>query len=96
MTMRTNDRIDANMKMRDQILLTADTFARHRGVGRKRVSKLVLNRGSKLDDIADGGDLTTSIFERAMLWFSENWPTDLRWPEDVPRPVADACREAAE
>lgn len=96
MTMRTYDRIKADMKMRDQILLIADTFARHRGVGRKRVSKLVLNRGSKLDDIAEGGDLTTSIFERAMLWFADNWPEDLLWPEEVPRPVADMCREAAE
>lgn len=95
MTMRTKDRIKLPMKMRDQILLTADTFARHRGVGRKRVSKLVLNRGSKLDDIAEGGDITTSIYERAMQWFSDNWPDGLDWPEGVSRPL-HLVAEAAE
>ncbi|WP_318893425.1 hypothetical protein U8C37_11505 [Sinorhizobium medicae] len=55
---------------------------------------MVLNRGSKLDDIATGGDLATGTFERAMLWFSENWPKGAEWPAGVPRPVLQT--EAAE
>lgn len=85
------------MNMREQILLVADVYAAHRGIGRKRVSTIVMNRGSKLDEIANGGDLTTGIFERAMSWFSDNWPDGLDWPEGVGRPVASAKRlEAAE
>ncbi|WP_234839320.1 hypothetical protein [Sinorhizobium medicae] len=72
----------------------ADTFAQARGIGRKRVSTLVLNRGSKLDDIAAGGDLATGTFERAMLWLSENWPEGAEWPAGVPRPAFQT--EAAE
>lgn len=82
------------MTLREQIIIVADRYALAARIGRKRVSTIVLNRGSKLDDIADGGDLTTGTFERAMLWFSANWPETVEWPADVPRP---ACfPEAAE
>lgn len=82
------------MMMREQIVLVADTYGSAAGVGRKRVSTIVLNRGSKLDDIALGGDLTTGTYERAMQWFSRHWPAEAQWPSDVPRPVFHA--EAAE
>lgn len=81
------------MNMRDQILLVSDRFAEASGIGRKRVSTIVFNRGSKLDDINDGGDLTTGNFERAMLWFSTNWPEGAVWPAEIPRP--DCAKEAA-
>jgi hypothetical protein len=82
------------MTMREQIVLVADHYATLMGIGRKRVSTIVLSRGSKLDDIAQGGDLTTQIYERAMLFFSRNWPADAEWPEGVDRPVD--VSEAAE
>lgn len=92
--MRLNSRICDRMVLREQIVVVADVFAGARGIGRKRVSTLALNRGSKLDDIASGGDLATGTFERAMLWFSENWPAGAEWPAGVPRPGVMA--EAAE
>ena len=36
-----------------------------------------------------GGDLHNH--QRAMRWFSENWPVDADWPEGVERPVAEAA-----
>ncbi|WEO73208.1 hypothetical protein [Agrobacterium vitis] len=72
--------------MREQILLVADVYGAQRGISRKRVSTLVLNRGSKLDDIAGGCDILTAIFERAMEWFSANWPEGAHWPDEVVRP----------
>ncbi|TWA19800.1 hypothetical protein FB004_112165 [Sinorhizobium medicae] len=92
--MRLFSRIHVRMNLRQQIIAVADTFAQARGIGRKRVSTLVLNRGSKLDDIAAGGDLATGTFERAMLWLSENWPEGAEWPAGVPRPAFQT--EAAE
>lgn len=74
------------MTLREQILVVADTFAAASGIGRKRVSTLVMKGGGKLDAIADGGDLTTGSFERAMAWFSLNWPAGAVWPEGVARP----------
>ncbi|MDM9619099.1 hypothetical protein [Rhizobium sp. S96] len=51
------------------------------------MSTIVFNRGAKLDGIANGGDLATGTFERAMQWFSDNWPDDVAWPDDVSRPA---------
>ncbi|MER2535513.1 MAG: hypothetical protein ABTQ31_10170 [Rhizobiaceae bacterium] len=82
------------MQLKEQLLLVADRFAEASGIGRKRVSTIVLNGGAKLDAIAAGRDLTTGSFERAMLWFSANWPEGLDWPAGVPRPTL--VSEAAE
>ncbi|MDX0788167.1 hypothetical protein GOD70_16825 [Sinorhizobium medicae] len=83
------------MTLREQLILVSDEFGRARGIGRQRVSTIVLNRGSTLDLLAQGrSDLNTGTFERAMIWFSENWPEGAEWPTGVPRPVFQT--EAAE
>lgn len=74
------------MTLREQLLTIADLYAEASGIGRKRVSTVVLNGGGKLDAIAKGRDLTTGSFERAMTWFSRNWPADLDWPAHIDRP----------
>lgn len=39
---------------------------------------------------------TLRTYEKLVLWFSTNWPADLEWPEDVPRPdVDDKMRRAS-
>ena len=92
--MRKCVRIFVRMKLREQILIIADLFAEAKGIGRKRVSTIVLNRGSKLDDIEGGADLGTETFEKAMHWFSANWPETLAWPEEILRPDAIAPEAA--
>ena len=56
------------------------------GISRARIATLVFNDGKALDRIANGGDLNTRSYERAMLWFSANWPEALAWPEGIERP----------
>ncbi|MBD9445781.1 MULTISPECIES: hypothetical protein [unclassified Rhizobium] len=82
------------MTLREQLILVSDTFGQARGLGRQRVSTIVLNRGSTLDGVAIGEkDVTTGTFERAMQWFSDNWPEGAEWPTDVgrPQPVMEAA-----
>lgn len=50
------------------------------------VSKRVFNDGKVLNNLADGKDITIGRFERAMRWFSENWPEGADWPETIERP----------
>jgi hypothetical protein len=83
------------MNLREKILLVSDIYCAANGRGRKRVSTLALSRGSKLDDIASGADLTTRSYEAAMLWFSNNWPDGVEWPAAVHRPAPEKL-EAAE
>ena len=77
--------------LRDQLIAVSDSYAAHRGLSRARVSTIVFSSGMSLDRIAAGRDLNTGSWERAMRWFSENWPDDAEWPADVPRPTAEAA-----
>lgn len=84
------------MNMRQQIVAVADRYAELSEIGRKRVSFILLNRGSKLDHIAEGADLNTGTFERAMQWLSDHWPEGADWPDGIQRPTPNEIREAAE
>ncbi|MFN3549252.1 MAG: hypothetical protein ACK4U0_17330 [Mesorhizobium sp.] len=79
--------------MRQKLLAVADAYSFAAGIGRKRVSTIVLNGGAKLDAIAGGADLTTGTYEKAMAWFAANWPDGAVWPGDVshPEPLIEAA-----
>lgn len=79
------------MILREQLLAVADAYCAARGLSRSRVSTLVFNAGMTLDRIALGGDLATGSFERAMMWFSENWPVGAVWPRGIGRPKSVAA-----
>lgn len=77
--------------LRDQLIAVSDSYAAHRGLSRARVSTIVFSSGMALDRIASGRDLNTGSWERAMRWFSDNWPEGAEWPDEVPRPHAEAA-----
>ena len=77
--------------LRDQLIAVSDIYAAHRGLSRARVSTIVFSSGMSLDRIASGRDLNTGSWERAMRWFSDNWPEGAAWPDEVPRPTAEAA-----
>lgn len=72
--------------LRFQLLTIADAYCKARKLSRARVSTIVFNAGMALDRIASGKDLTTGNWERAMTWFSRNWPEGAEWPKSVKRP----------
>lgn len=80
------------MTLRETLIIVANHYAQARRLSMSRVSTLVLNDGKALDRISSGGDLNTGSYERALEWFSANWPRGAAWPEGVERPQ----REAAE
>lgn len=83
------------MQLTHQLLLVARAYCAARRLSLARTSTLVFNEGKKLDLIASGSaDLATGRFERAMRWFSDNWPEDAHWPTEVARPTASNLKEA--
>lgn len=76
------------MTLKSRLLAVSAAFAQERGLSLSRVSTIVLNDGKALLRLEAGGDITTGTFERAMAWFSANWPEGAEWPADVPRPPA--------
>lgn len=72
--------------LRLQLLTVADAYCAARKLSRARLSTIVFNAGSTLDRISAGRDLNTGTWERAMGWFSQNWPDGAKWPSEVERP----------
>lgn len=84
------------MQLTDQLLTVARAYCAARKLSMARVSTLVFNEGKKLEAIQSGGaDLATGRFERAMNWFSENWPVETEWPTNISRPANSEPERAA-
>lgn len=78
-----------------ELLLIARKYAEIEGVGLSTVSSRVFDDGKKIAAIEAGADIQVRRLERAMQWFSDNWPEGGSWPSSVSRP-ASRVPEAAE
>ena len=45
--------------------------------------------------LTEGRTCTLRIYCRVIQWFSDNWPADLAWPSDIPRPAPTRKEEEA-
>jgi len=71
----------------DQFAIVANAYCTARDLSVARVSTIVFNDGSKLGDLMSGAaDVTTRRYEKALQWFSDNWPDNTGWPAEVARP----------
>ncbi|ALF02141.1 hypothetical protein vBPeaSP1_050 [Pelagibaca phage vB_PeaS-P1] len=60
------------------------------------MSTYALGDGKRLRLYRKGkADMTTARLAKTIRWFSENWPADLEWPQDIPRPSKSKPQEAA-
>jgi len=76
------------LPLTEQLSVVAQAYAKATGTALATVSTKLFNGGGRLAAIIDGGDLNTRNFEKAMGWFSANWPETLEWPSHVPRPAS--------
>lgn len=74
------------MQYRQQLISLIESYAAARGMSAARASTIALNAGHTYQSLIDGKDITIGRFERAMRWFSDNWPPGADWPADVERP----------
>ena len=73
--------------MDTQHLLTlAQIYAAHIGRGLFTVANRVGVHGRFFTRLAEDGECTPRAYRRALQWFDENWPSDLAWPREIPRP----------
>ena len=76
------------MSQTSKLLQLAQTLAAHEGVGHFAISMRIFGKGDFFHNIiTKGSDCRTRTAERVMQWFSDNWPDDLAWPRDIPRPA---------
>lgn len=75
--------------LRKHLLQCAAAFEATTGDSLPAIGKRMLNDNTFFARIARGGGFTVRTYDRALRWFSENWPVGLEWPEGVPDPLAD-------
>ena len=80
----------------DQLLTLARLYTAHHGISLRQLGRRALRGNHKFFVRLEAGDgVNTKSIERARLWLAENWPDEMEWPADVPRPVARDTRCAA-
>lgn len=77
----------------DSLLKVARRYAEIEGVPLSTVSSRALNDGKKLGALEDGADINVRRLEKALAWFSDNWPAG-EWPDEVRRPGFASADEA--
>jgi hypothetical protein len=77
----------------EELLAVARKYAELEGVSLTTVSSRAFDDGKKLNAIEGGADIQVRRLDRALHWFSDNWP-DGPWPSDVPRPEPVESAEA--
>lgn len=70
----------------ETLLRTARAYAIAADVEMVTVSWRAFTDSKKIAALEAGGDIQTGRYEKAMHWFSANWPAGAAWPEGVPRP----------
>lgn len=64
----------------------ADLLAEHLSVTHWAVSYRITGGGRFFQRLANGGDCNTRTADAVLRRLSEQWPEDLEWPTDIPRP----------
>lgn len=77
----------------NEIVTLAETYRLHCGRELSTISTKIVNDGKRLDSFKTGSGCTLKTYARFVQWFSDNWPADLEWPRQIPRP--SKSKEAA-
>lgn len=73
------------MNYRQHLILLIESYAAACGLSPSRVSTVALNAGHTYQNLLNGKDITVGRCERAMRWFSDNWPDGAEWPAGIER-----------
>ena len=75
------------MDQRTKILTLQRLLSEHLGKSHWAISMRLFGKGDFFAKLIAGGDCRTATAERAIRWFSDNWPEDLQWPAGIDRPA---------
>jgi hypothetical protein len=89
----------AAMNLIAQLLSLAEAYSAATGVNLRLLGDRIFGDRRRFEALKAGtADLNTRSFEKAMLWFSANWPEAIDWPDGIerPEPKDEAARQAVE
>ncbi|WP_420324602.1 hypothetical protein [Mameliella sp.] len=82
------------MRLQD-LLKLADAYCAHVGRSDATVSNQITTHARLFRRLRQGQGCNVSTYLSALIWFSENWPTDLEWPADIERPASKTASKGA-
>jgi hypothetical protein len=68
------------------LLRLCDALSAHQNISHWRIAFLARGDGQFFDRLRKGRSCTLKTANGVLQWFAMNWPADLDWPRDIPRP----------
>ena len=82
-------------ELKQHLLSLSGAYAGAIDVGETTVWRRAINDPAFLDRLKSDKTITVRTYDRAVQWFSDNWPAGLEWPEQVARPAPSTLAEAS-
>ncbi len=84
--------------MIDHLTRLAETMSAESGLSHWQIGLKATGSAKFFRDLKAGRrkGCTVATYGRVLQWFSDQWPADLAWPTDIPRPAASAGSPSAE
>ena len=83
------------MTLTARILELLDRYCGATGRSPATVAALICNQSTLFSRLRAGGSCQIDTWERAVQWFSDNWPAGAEWPDAVDRPTPTDDAEGA-
>lgn len=79
-------------ELRENLLLCAEAYARARGIGLPTIGRLAAGDWRFFARLReDEKTFTARKYDEVIQWFSDNWPADLAWVDNLSRPMRDTA-----
>lgn len=70
----------------EHLITLVQTLAVHTGRSEATLSNKAAGNATLFERLREGKGCNILTAEKVLNWFAANWPDDLEWPRDVPRP----------
>lgn len=70
------------------LITLAETLSGHIGRSEQTISNWAAGHALLFKRLRADKGCTWRVMKKTAQWFSDNWPEDLEWPRDIPRPSA--------
>jgi len=65
----------------------SEMLAKHLHRSEATISAWITGHARLFSRLRSGQGCNAHTYQDALVWFSSNWPNDLEWPSDIPRPT---------
>lgn len=83
-------------ELKRNLFKLVEAFSAAKQLNESTIGRMSASDGRFFSRVRHGKTFTVKKYDEMVDWFAVNWPGDLKWPDDVPRPEPADTLEAAE